>query len=257
MGKCTNRLDHVELRHGSIQTPSSAAAAGPPDVVASVEEAASASKDPTKIVVKNKKKERYTTEPTLRQLRLSKPGKHVRVEVNKESCPEEFRRGQAYCSVCCRRCTTVDGAVIPRDDYHEGAHPKKKERHGVKLGKGRAGHKTRHLCVTCGHVPLCWETTRFPGDGAVSCWDAWHSEANLMTGSTSETYCHIKCPEEELDLGDLASPPASAKQSNYKGNLNNLAGAQRRKRKRPPTPSLVSPSGPRRSGRNTAKDAAE
>jgi hypothetical protein len=96
---------------------------------------------------------------------------------------------------------------MPREDYHEGARPTRKQRNKVKLGKGRAGHKTRRLCVTRGCVPLRWNTTRFPGvGGAVSCWDAWHSEANLMAGSTSETHCHIKCPEEELDLGDLASP---------------------------------------------------
>ena len=230
MGKCTNRLDHIGLRHGSIQTHSSAAAAAPPAIVASVGEAASASNDPGKIVITNKKKEAFTNEPSLRKLRLKQPGKHVRVEVNKEACPEKYRKKQTCCAVCCRRCTTVDGAVIHREDYHEGAHPKKREQYGHKLGKGRAGHKTRHLCVTCGYVPLCWNTIRFPGDGAVSCWDAWHSEVNLMTGATSETYCHIKCPEEELDLGDLASPAASAKPTKNKGNVTNLAGAQRKRK---------------------------
>jgi hypothetical protein len=104
-------------------------------------------------------------------------------------------------------------------------------------------------------VPLCWNTIRFPGDGAVSCWDAWHSEVNLMTGATSETYCHIKCPEEDLDLGDLASPAASAKTTKNKGNVTNLAGATR-KRKRVTMPSLVLPAR-RRSGRNNGKAAAE
>jgi hypothetical protein len=47
----------------------------------------------------------------------------------------------------------------------------------------------------------------------------------------SETYCHIKYPEEELDLGGLASPAASANPTKYKGKLTNLARAQQ-KRKR-------------------------
>ena len=185
---------------------------------------------------------------------MCKPHKHVKVECNKPDCPERHRCKQAYCVLCCRLCTNGDGSLKSRNDYHKGATFERGTQR-VEIGKGRDGHKTRFLCATCGYVPLC-TAVRFPGPNAVSCWEAWHKEKDLMSGALSMTYCHMKCPEDDLDVAGVTTlDTASARPtpSRNKGNINNLAGCSRG-RKRKSTMAVVSL--PHRSGRRNSRTGA-
>jgi hypothetical protein len=52
------------------------------------------------------------------------------------------------------------------------------------------------LFLTCGFVPLC-RKVRFPEPDALTCWEYYHSEPDVMNGRC-ETLCYIKNPNQML-----------------------------------------------------------
>jgi hypothetical protein len=139
---------------------------------------------------------------------------HTSVSSTSAACPAELRHSHR-CVVCCKKCNKPDGALKVRDAYHTRVKPGCTPAPGL----GRYGYPATTLCVTCGFIPLC-TTVRFHMPGALTCWDAFHTEKNLMTGPKSETCCHLKNPWDELGL---VSPGQSASSSTTPAPRNNVA----------------------------------
>ena len=173
-------------------------------------------------VVKNNDKARASMIGTQKTRRLKNPATHIMVSTHDTArVPSDFYNKTPRCVVCCYKCYDDKGHVKQRTTYHrpvaKGQLPKP--------GLGREGYKTKWLCVTCGFVPLC-RKVRFPGPDALTCWDYYHLEADLMDGRC-ETLCNVKNPRQMLGISTESMAQGTDRTAANLGNARPQAGAKR------------------------------
>jgi hypothetical protein len=157
-----------------------------------------------------------------RTRRLKNPASHVMVSTNDAGkIPPEFFNKAIRCIICCYKCYDDKGQVKHRTEYHRPVRKGELPRSGL----GREGYKTKWLCVTCGFVPLC-RKVRFPGQEALTCWDYYHLEADLMNGRC-ETLCNVKNPRQMLGLSPEGMALGTERTAANLGLARPQAGAKR------------------------------
>ncbi len=77
----------------------------------------------------------------------------------------------------------------------------------LKARLGRLANYANKQCSVC-NVPLCTKKNRFP-NVRKTCWELWHTEADLVNGLRERTLCHVKNPREELCV-ETTTPPVRA-----------------------------------------------